>query len=61
MNRKISKRLTEYAKEKYSGYSEVWHNRLDGWWLETMTEEIYLGMDYKGAKKEITKICLLKD
>lgn len=61
MNRRVSKSLTKYAQDKYSPYAEVWHNRSDGWWLETETEEIFLGSDCKGAGKKLKSICLLKD
>ncbi len=66
MNRRVSKALTKYTQDKYSPYAEVYmnitdHNQAGGWWLKTETESIFLAIDFKAAKKELDKICLLKD
>ena len=57
MIRKVSKQLTKYAEKIGFNNPEVWHSRLDGWWLESDNIEEFLGSDIKGAKHKLTDLC----
>lgn len=52
-----AKELTSLANKKLNTKTaNVWYSRNDGWWLETDSDEVFLGCDSRGAKRKIDEL-----
>ena len=55
-NKRYNRVQLQKAAQKYDNTSHVWYSRQDGWWLETHTDELFLGSDSSGAMYKITQL-----
>jgi hypothetical protein len=57
-NRRYSRAQIQKIAEKYDITAEVWYSRQDGWWMETHTNELFLGSDSQGAVHKVIELLI---